>query len=254
MQTDHPVVSRAQWDIAREALLRREKELTRAQDALARERMALPWVKVDKPYRFQGAAGSVDLAPLFQGRSQLIVYHFMFGPDWEEGCRSCSFLADHVDGTLPHLAARGITLAVVSRAPQAKLAAFKRRMGWRFKWVSSFGGDFNYDYHVSFTPETLAGGKVAYNYRMEDVGGMEDLHGFSVFARDGQDNVFHTYSSYARGADAFVGTYHYMDLTPRGRDEDGLPFPMAWVRHHDKYGAPEPMAQVSCCHAEAGAA
>jgi len=249
----HAIVSREEWLAARRLLLAREKELTAQRDLVSAERRRLPWVPVDKAYVFDGPNGPESLAALFEGRSQLIVYHFMFGPDWEEGCRSCSFLADHIDATLPHLAARGITLAVVSRAPQAKLAAFKRRMGWRFKWVSSFGGDFNYDYHVSFTPEALAGAKVNYNYRMEDVGGMEDLHGFSVFARDGQGNVFHTYSSYARGADALVGAYHYMDLTPKGRDEDGLPFPMAWVRHHDKYGAPEPMAPAApaCCHAEA---
>lgn len=251
----HAIVSREEWLTARRLLLAREKELTAQRDLVSAERRRLPWVAVDKAYVFDGANGPESLAGLFEGRSQLIVYHFMFGPGWEEGCPSCSFLADHIDGALSHLAARGVTLAAVSRAPLAKLAAFRQRMGWRFKWVSSFGSDFNHDYHVSFTQEELAGGKVAYNYRMEEAAGMEDLHGISVFARDGQGNVFHTYSSYARGADPLVGTYHYMDLTPKGRDEDGLPFPMAWVRHHDKYGMPEPVAPAAaCCHAEAGAA
>lgn len=251
----HALVSREEWLAARRLLLAREKELTAQRDLVSAERRRLPWVAVDKAYVFDGANGPESLADMFEGRSQLIVYHFMFGPGWEEGCPSCSFLADHIDGALPHLAARGVTLAAVSRAPLAKLAAFRQRMDWRFKWVSSSGSDFNYDYHVSFTQEELAGGKVAYNYRMEEAAGMEDLHGISVFARDGQGNVFHTYSSYARGADPLVGTYHYMDLTPKGRDEDGLPFPMAWVRHHDKYGVPEPVAPAAaCCHAEAGAA
>ena len=249
----HALVSKDEWLAARRLLLAREKELTAQRDLVNAERRRLPWLPVDKAYVFDGPKGPESLADLFEGRSQLIVYNFMFGPDWEEGCPSCSFLADHIDGALAHLAARDITLAVVSRAPMAQLAAFKQRMGWRFKWVSSFGSDFNHDHHVSFTPEELAGGKVNYNYRMEEVAGMEELHGISVFARDGQGHVFHTYSSYARGADLLVGAYNYMDLTSKGRDEDGLPFPMAWVRHHDKYGAAGPMAQA-CCHAEAGAA
>lgn len=249
----HPLVSKEEWLAARRLLLAREKELTAQRDLVNAERRRLPWLPVDKAYVFDGPKGRESLADLFEGRSQLIVYHFMFGPDWKEGCPSCSFLSDHIDGALAHLAARDITLAVVSRAPLAQLAAFRQRMGWRFKWVSSFGSDFNHDHHVSFTPEELAGGKVAYNYRMEDVGGMEELHGISVFARDGQGHVFHTYSSYARGADLLVGAYNFMDLTPKGRDEDGLPFPMAWVRHHDKYGAAEAMARAApaCCHAEA---
>ena len=251
----HPLVSKEEWLAARRLLLAREKELTAQRDLVNAERRRLPWLPVDKTYVFDSPDGPESLADLFEGRSQLIVYHFMFGPGWKEGCPSCSFLSDHIDGALAHLAARDITLAVVSRAPLAQLAAFRQRMGWRFKWVSSSGSDFNHDYHVSFTREDLAGGKVNYNYRMEDVGDMEDLHGVSVFTRDGQGNVFHTYSSYARGADSLVGSYHYMDLTPKGRDEDGLAFPMAWVRHHDKYGAAEPMAQAAaCCHAEAGAA
>jgi predicted dithiol-disulfide oxidoreductase (DUF899 family) len=254
----HALVSKDEWLAARRLLLAREKELTAQRDLVNAERRRLPWVPVDRAYVFDGPNGPESLAGLFERRSQLIVYHFMFGPGWKEGCPSCSFLSDHIDGALPHLAARDIALAVVSRAPMAELAAFRQRMGWRFKWVSSFGSDFNHDYHVSFTPEELAGGKIDYNYRMEAVvgEGMQELHGISVFARDGQGQVFHTYSSYARGADLLVGAYNYMDLTPRGRDEDGLPFTMSWVRHHDKYATAEPIAPIApaCCHAEAGAA
>jgi predicted dithiol-disulfide oxidoreductase (DUF899 family) len=254
----HALVSKDEWLAARRLLLAREKELTAQRDLVNAERRRLPWLPVDKAYVFDGACGPESLADLFDGRSQLIVYHFMFGPDWKQGCPSCSYLCDHIDGALAHLAARDITLAVVSRAPLAELAAFRRRMGWRFKWVSSFGSDFNHDYHVSFTPEELARGKIDYNYRMEEFMGesMQELHGISVFARDGQGNVFHTYSSYGRGADLLVGAYNYMDLTPKGRDEDGLPFPMSWVRHHDQYGAAESVVQAApaCCHAEASTA
>ena len=249
----HALVSKEEWLAARRLLLAREKELTAQRDLVNAERRRLPWLPVDKTYVFDSPDGPESLADLFEGRGQLIVYHFMFGPGWKQGCPNCSFLSDHIDGALAHLAARDITLAVVSRAPLAQLAAFKQRMGWRFKWVSSFGSDFNHDHHVSFTREELADGKVNYNYRMEDTAGMEELHGVSVFARDGQGHVFHTYSSYARGADLLVGAYNFLDLTPKGRDEDGLPFPMAWVHHHDKYGAAGPLAQA-CCHAEAGAA
>lgn len=269
----HSVVSKDEWLAARKLLLAREKELTAHRDLVSAERRRMPWLKVDKPYVFEGPAGKETLASLFEGRSQLVVYHFMFGPGWKEGCPSCSFLSDHIDGTLPHLAARDITLAVVSHAPQPDLAAFRRRMGWRFKWVSSFGNDFNHDYHVSFTPEEVAAGQFDYNYRMNEVegGGMQELHGVSVFCRDGHGNIFHTYSSYARGADMLVGAYSFMDLTPKGRDEGGLPFPMAWVRHHDKYGAgangpdthsaenaghnpPASQPAPACCHAEANTA
>src|SRR5437660_3397501 len=169
------------------------------------------------------------------GRSQLIVYHFMLGPGWEEGCKSCSFLADHFDGSLVHLAHRDVTLAVISRAPIGQIEAFKNRMGWRFKWVSSYGNDFNRDYHVSFTKEELASGKVYYNYDLHPFGA-EEAPGASVFCKDSTGGVFHTYSSYGRGLDILVGTYNFLDLVPKGRDEDGLAFSMSWVRHHDRYG------------------
>jgi predicted dithiol-disulfide oxidoreductase (DUF899 family) len=175
------------------------------------------------------------LADLFDGRSQLIVYHFMFGPEWEEGCPSCSFLADHIDGSVVHLAHRDVTLLAVSRAPLLQIEAFKKHMGWRFKWVSSYGSDFNYDYHVSFTKEDMAKGKVYYNYELQKFGSEEAL-GASVFYKDGTGDLFHTYSCYARGGDILIGAYNYLDLVPKGRDEDALAFTMAWVRHHDRYG------------------
>ena len=231
----HPrIVSRDEWLDARKRHLSKEKEFTRLRDQLSAERRQLPWVKVDKNYVFDGPKAKETLADLFAGRSQLIVYHFMFGPQWEEGCPSCSFLADHIDGTLVHLAHRDVTLVVVSRAPLLKIDAFKKRMGWRFKWVSSNENDFNFDYHVSFTKGELAQGKVNYNYEMQE--GWDELPGTSVFYRDASGGVLHTYSSYARGGDLLLGTYNYLDLTPKGRDEDTLTFAMAWVRHHDRYG------------------
>lgn len=229
------VVSEEEWLKARKAHLTNEKELTRRRDELSRERQALPWVKVDKNYVFDGPAGKTPLSDLFGGRSQLIVYHFMLGPGWAEGCPSCSFLADHIDGALPHLNARDVTLAVVSRAPLAQIEAFKKRMGWRFPWVSSFDSDFNYDYHVSFTEEEMAKGAVYYNYKMQEFGS-EEAPGISVFYKDKNGEVFHTYSAYGRGGDILLGAYNYLDMAPKGRDEGGLHFTMAWVRHHDKYG------------------
>jgi predicted dithiol-disulfide oxidoreductase (DUF899 family) len=233
--TPHKVVSRDEWLAARKAHLADEKAFTKARDELSRKRRELPWVKVDKSYVFDGPGGKETLADLFAGRSQLIVYHFMLGPDWEAGCPSCSLLADHFDGAAIHLAQRDVSLVVVSRAPLDKIEAFRRRMGWNFKWVSSFGGDFNRDYHVSFTPEEMAKGPVYYNY---DVGefGSEEAPGASVFYRNEAGDVFHTYSAYARGLDILIGTYNFLDLAPKGRGEDGLPWPMAWVRHHDRYG------------------
>lgn len=254
----HSVVSQDEWLAARRLLLAREKELTAQRDLVNAERRRLPWLKVEKDYVFEGHAGKETLVSLFEGRSQLVVYHFMFGPGWKEGCPNCSFVADHIDGALPHLAARDITLAVVSRAPLAELAPFRRRMGWRFKWVSSLGNDFNHDYRVSFTQQELNSGRIDYNYRMNEVegDGMQDLHGLSVFCQDGQGNLFHTYSSYGRGVDLLVGAYNYMDLTPKGRDEDGLPFTMSWLRHHDKYGPQDASHKpaAACCHAEANTA
>ena len=231
----HPsIVSRSQWLAARRALLAEEKAFTRARDALSAKRRELPWVAVDKAYRFEGPDGPATLADLFAGRSQLVVYHFMFHPDWNEGCKSCSFWADNFDGAVPHLAARDCTMVAVSRAPLAKLAAFKKRLGWRFPWYSSAGSDFNYDFAVSFTPEQTAAKAPLYNYGAIPAM-MEELPGLSVFARDGAGAIFHTYSTYARGLDMLNGAYHHLDLLPKGRDEAGLPFSMAWVRHRDKY-------------------
>lgn len=230
----HPVVSQEQWIAQRKALMEREKQLTRLHDELAAERRKLPWVRIDKDYVFETPGGSATLADLFRGRSQLVIYHFMFGPDWKEGCPSCSFLADHFDGMLPHLAARDVSMAVVSRAPLEKLAAFRQRMGWRFNWVSSHGSSFNYDFNVSFTPEQVASGAVYYNYAMQEFPSAE-APGISIFHRNEAGEIFHTYSAFGRGVEQLVGTYMVLDMSPRGRDEDGLNFPMAWVRYHDRY-------------------
>jgi predicted dithiol-disulfide oxidoreductase (DUF899 family) len=232
---DRAVVSREEWIEARKQLLEKEKEATRLSDRIAAERRALPWVKVDKTYLFDTPGGKVSLADLFAGRSQLVIYHFMFGPDWQEGCPSCSFVSDHFDGTLPHLAARDVTVAAVSRAPLAKIEDFKKRMGWRFEWVSSFGTDFNYDFDVSFTPEQMQQGKAYYNYQEIEVP-LEDLSGFSIFYKNGDGEIFHTYSTFGRGAEEVLGSYMLLDLTPKGRNENGPNFNLTdWVRHHDRY-------------------
>ncbi len=202
--------------------------------AVSQSVASCPGFSVEKQYVFDAPGGKETLADLFGGRSQLIVYHFMFGPGWEEGCPGCSFLADHFDGSVVHLAHRDVTLLAVSRAPLPRIEAFKKRMGWRFRWVSSFGNDFNRDYHVSFTKDEMAQGKVHYNYDMSEFPS-EEAPGLSVFHKDGSGGIFHTYSSYARGLDILVGAYNYLDLTPKRRDEDGLKFTTAWVRHHDKY-------------------
>jgi predicted dithiol-disulfide oxidoreductase (DUF899 family) len=233
---EHPrVVSQDEWLTARKELLAKEKQLTRQRDALNAERRELPWVKVDKIYVFEGPNGNETLADLFEGRGQLIVYHFMFGPEWNEGCPSCSFNMDHTDGALLHLAQRDVTFVAISRAPLSKIEAFKRRMGWRFNWVSSYGNDFNYDYHVSFTTDEIPRGKVYYNFEMSEFPS-EEAPGITVFYKNRTGDIFHTYSSYARGTETVVGTYNYLDLVPKGRDEDGLAFTMSWVRHHDRYG------------------
>ncbi len=231
---DHPVVSRDEWLSARTAFLAKEKEFTQLRDALSRQRRELPWVKVDKPYAFDGTNGKETLAQLFENRSQLIVYHFMFSPAWEQGCKHCSFWADHFDGIGVHLNHRDVTMVAISRAPLAKIERFKQRMGWRFKWVSSFQSDFNYDYQASFTPKEVKSRAAFYNYSKTDVGSA-DREGISVFYKDEGGAIFHTYSSYARGIDMLNGTYHYLDLVPKGRDEDRLEFPQAWVQYHDKY-------------------
>ena len=229
----HSVVSNQEWTKARKALLEKEKALTRQRDELARERRELPWEKVTKDYIFEGPEGTQSLDDLFAGRAQLIVYHFMYGPDWEEGCPSCSFWADNFEGIAIHLAHRDATLVAISRAPYELLAAYRRRMGWTFPWYSSQGSDFNFDYHVSYTREQVDSGEAEYNYRQTSV--LEELPGISVFYRDEAGDVYHTYSTYSRGLDMLNGAYHFMDLLPKGRDEAELPWTMAWLRRHDQY-------------------
>jgi predicted dithiol-disulfide oxidoreductase (DUF899 family) len=229
----HKIVSHDEWIAARKAHLAEEKAFTHARDALSKKRRELPWEKVDKNYLFDTPSGKATLADLFGGKSQLIVYHFMLGPRWEAGCPSCSYLADHFDGAAVHLAQRDVTFLVVSRAPLPEIEKFKKRMGWKFKWVSSFGNDFNFDYHVSFTPEQKKG-LVEYNYEQTEFPS-DEAPGLSVFYKDAASDAFHTYSSYGRGLDIMVGAYNFLDMAPKGRDEDGLAWSMAWVRHHDKY-------------------
>jgi len=246
--TNHPVVSRERWVTERKQLLAREKELTYLRDQVARERRALPWVRIDAVYTFDAPEGTRTLADLFEGRRQLMVQHFMLGPGWEEGCQSCSFMADHTDGMDVHLAHRDVTFVAISRAALAEIERFRRRMGWKFKWVSSFGSDFNRDFHVSFAPQET-NGQVYYNYDMQPFE-CEELPGISVFYKDDAGEIFHTYSTYRRGVEAMMGTYNLLDLTPKGRDErDG---PMAWVRHHDRYesapAADAAAAGGSSCH------
>jgi len=230
----HRVVSHKAWIEARRKFLAKEKKFTRLRDELARQRRALPWEKVDKQYVFDGPQGRETLAELFDGRSQLVVYHFMFAPDWSEGCKHCSFWADNFNGLGIHLNHRDVSFVAISRAPLEKLEAFKKRMGWSFKWVSSGQNDFNYDYQASFTPQEVESGAAFFNYSKSDVG-VTDREGVSVFYRDPSGAVFHTYSSYARGIDMLNTAYHYLDLVPKGRDEDGLEFTQAWVRYHDRY-------------------
>jgi predicted dithiol-disulfide oxidoreductase (DUF899 family) len=228
------IVSHEEWLAARLKLLEEEKAFTRQRDALSARRREMPWERIEKDYRFEGPNGPLSLADLFDRRSQLLIYHFMLGPDWENGCKSCSFWADNYNGVDVHLAHRDVTLAAVSRAPYAKIAAFKERMGWSFAWYSSSASDFNYDFQVSFHPDDLKRGEIFYNFKPQKMR-MDELPGISVFARNDRGEVFHTYSCYSRGLDMLNGAYHMLDLTPKGRDEDALPFPMAWVRHHDRY-------------------
>ena len=228
----HPIVSQDEWLAARKAFLLKEKEFTQARDELSAERRALPWVKVDKTYVFDGPNGKETLADLFDGRSQLLVYHFMFGRDWQEGCPSCSFWADNYNGIVVHLNHRDVSLAAVSRAPLEKLEQYKKRMGWSFKWVSSLNNEFNRDYHVSFTPDEKP--TAYYNYEARGFSS-EEAPGISIFAKNATGDVLHTYSCYARGLDMLNGAYHMLDLVPKGRDEAGLPHSMAWVRRHDRY-------------------
>jgi predicted dithiol-disulfide oxidoreductase (DUF899 family) len=254
------VVSREEWVAARKELLAKEKRLTRERDALAEARRKLPWVKVEKEYVFDAPNGKKKLTELFEGRSQLIVYHFMFAPGWEAGCPSCSIVGDNIEGSARHLANRDVTLLAVSRAPLPEIEAFKKRMGWRFKWVSSYGSGFNRDYHVSFTKEEVERKDTYYNYGKNPFPS-EEGPGASVFYKNEKGEVFHTYSGYARGLEPIMGVYNYLDITPKGRNEEGLAFPMAWVRHHDRYeqdyyadgGATEQKAVAtgaSCCGGE----
>ena len=228
----HTVVSQEDWLIARKKLLAQEKEFTRLRDQLSVERRALPWVKIDKDYIFDGEQGQQNLAALFGDKSQLMIYHFMLGPDWDEGCPSCSFWADNFDGIDSHLAHRDISFLAVSRGSYEQLAAYKKRMGWSFKWVSSLNNDFNYDMGVSFSAEEKEKNKITYNYRKQPYF-IDELQGVSVFYKDDQDEIFHTYSTYSRGIDILNGAYNYIDLSPKGRDEeDGI---MKWLRRHDQY-------------------
>jgi predicted dithiol-disulfide oxidoreductase (DUF899 family) len=229
------VVSPAAWLEARKEFLKKEKEYTRLRDELSRQRRELPWEKVEKEYVFEGPRGKATLAELFDGRSQLIVYHFMFGPGWKEGCPGCSLVSDHLDGSIAHLNARDVTVVAISRALIAEIEEFKKRMGWRFHWLSSHGNDFNRDYHVSFTEDELAKGEVNYNYEKKSSFPREEGPGASAFFKDEAGDIFHTYSTYGRGLEVLIGAYSLLDLAPKGRDEDALPSPMSWVRHHDRY-------------------
>ncbi len=247
----HRIVSKKEWLKSRKALLAKEKKFTHLRERLAQERRDLPWVKLDKEYVFESARGPESLARLFDGKSQLVVYHFMFGPGWKEGCPHCSFWADHYDGMLPHLGQRDVSFIAVSRAPLSEIEPFKKRMGWRFPWVSSSGSDFNYDFQASFRPEDIKSGKVFYNYETSPMD-MTDREGISVFFRDAKGAIFHTYSTFARGIDMVNTTYQFLDLVPKGRDERGRS--QYWVRHKDRYekekkAAEEPSRARSrpCC-------
>jgi predicted dithiol-disulfide oxidoreductase (DUF899 family) len=257
MVQQNPIVSQEEWIAARKQHLQREKQLTRLRDEISAERRMLPWVEITKRYEFDGPDGRETLADLFGGHSQLIVKHFMFGPDWGEGCVGCSFHADHIDGANLHLGQRDVTLLAVSRAPLPKIEAFKRRMGWRFKWVSSYGSDFNFDFHVSFTPEQAATGHVYYNYTDQNFQS-DEMSGASVFYKDADGRIFHTYSTFARGSEPLLGAYNYLDMVPKGRNETQNHNLTDWVRHHDRYasgGHVDPTGRYvaaeegdSCCH------
>ena len=232
MADHHPVVSHDEWLDARRSLLAKEKEFTRLREELSQQRRALPWEAVAKDYSFEGPDGNQGLSELFAGRSQLIVYHFMFAPDWDAGCPHCSFWADNFNEIIVHLNQRDVTMIAVSHAPYGKLAAYRKRMGWTFKWVSSNGTDFNFDYQASFTPEQIAEKKALYNFAVQDPG-VAEREGISVFYKDESGRLFHTYSTYARGIDIANAAYHYLDMVPKGRDEHGRgPY---WVRRHDEY-------------------
>ena len=234
---DHKIVSKEEWVEARKELLKKEKEFTSLRDKLGQQRRDLPWIAVNKEYIFEGPNGKQTLSELFDGRSQLLVYHFMFDPTWEAGCPNCSFWADNFNGIIVHLNQRDVTMIAVSRAPYSKLAVYQKRMGWDFKWVSSYNTDFNFDYHVSFTQEELDKKEAFYNYIVQDTHSPEK-EGVSVFFKDHAGRVFHTYSTYERGIDMFNVAYNYLDIVPKGRDENGHAFRQFWVCRHDEYGYP----------------
>jgi predicted dithiol-disulfide oxidoreductase (DUF899 family) len=237
------IVTREQWLTFRIDLLCKEKELTAMREKLTEERRQLPWTKLEKLYTFDTQDGSATLSDLFDGRTQLIVYHFMFHPDWEEGCKSCSLIADHYDPAIVHLNDRDVSMVTVSRAPLAKLQAFRKRMGWSFKWVSSHGNDFNRDFNVTFTEEELQNRAANYNFEFKPFP-LTEAPGISVFAKDEAGQIYHTYSSYARGLETFMGVYHLLDVVPKGRNESGDAYTMQWVRHHDRYGASDPFETI----------
>ncbi|HEY9028642.1 MAG TPA: DUF899 domain-containing protein [Burkholderiaceae bacterium] len=243
----HAVVSLDDWIARRRELLAREKELTRLGDQVARERRALPWVRIDKDYVFDTPDGPRSLADLFEGRRQLMVQHFMLGPGWEQGCKSCSYMADHLLGAEIHLQHRDVTVLLVSRAPLPEIERFRRRMGWPFKWASASGNDFNLDFHVSFPVGTRVGREVFYNWHMTAFP-KEEAPGISFFFKDDAGDVFHTYSTFGRGVEVMMGTYHLLDLAPKGRDEERDEYGMAWLRHHDRY---EPAAAPTSAGAAA---
>ncbi|WP_163267930.1 DUF899 domain-containing protein [Chelativorans alearense] len=231
----HQVVSREEWLAARKALLKREKQASRLRDEINEARQALPWVKIEKDYVFDTPHGRKSLADLFDGRSQLIVQHFMFPPSWEAGCPGCSFEADHVDGARQHFLHKDVTYVAISRAPVEKIEAYRKRMGWSFPWVSSGGSDFNYDFHVSFHKEDLEKGTATYNFApLKEDPGVEDLPGISVFYKDVDGTVYHTYSTFARGGEEVLGALMYLDMTPIGRNEKT---PLDWIHRHDEYPA-----------------
>jgi predicted dithiol-disulfide oxidoreductase (DUF899 family) len=232
---NHKIVSKNEWIAARKVLLKKEKEFTALRDQLSQQRRDLPWVAVDKEYVFDGPNGKETLRELFDGRSQLIVYHFMYDPNWDVGCPSCSFWSDNFNGIVVHLNQRDVTMIAISRAPYNKIDAYKKRLGWDFKWVSSYDTDFNFDYNVSFTKEELEKKEAFYNFTIQDPY-VSEQPGVSIFYKDPSDKIFHTYSAYARGIDILNTAYNYLDLVPKGRDETGYDFPMTWVRRHDEYG------------------
>jgi len=230
------IVSQEEWLKARRELLKKEKEFSKARDELTCERQKLPWVNIEKDYFFDGPKGKVSLGEIFKGKSQLIVYHFMFEEDWEEGCKSCSFLADHYEPAIIHLANRDVSMVTISKAPYEKIEVFKKRMNWKFNWLSSQNSDFNRDFFVSFTDDEMKSGKGFYNFEEGPVFLTKEAPGISVFVKDKEEKIYHTYSAYARGLENFITAYHLLDIVPKGRDEGAFSYGMEWLRHKDRYG------------------